>query len=136
MFTITTLQELLSYLVEDFICQSICACHFDLQLLFKVLMAIYFDLTIETFKKELFTLLNSNVKELVSRQQKEKLQKTSETFRHALWSLEDFLLSWNWITLVSILVVILTLMLFLMSSLYKFLRRNIPMGLRWRWVNI
>jgi hypothetical protein len=47
-----------------------------------------------------------------------------------------FLLSWNWVTLASILVVILTLMLFFMSSLYKFLGIGIPMGLRWRWVNI
>jgi hypothetical protein len=53
-------------------------------------MATYFDLTIVTLKRQLFTLLDSNVKKLVSRRQKEKVQKTSETFKCVLWSLEDF----------------------------------------------
>lgn len=137
LFRTTTLQELLSCLVEDFICQSIYDSHFHLQLLFKVLMATYFDLMIVTLKSELLTLCDSNVKKSVSRQQKEKnskkLARLSNMF-FGVWRI--FLLSWNWLILASILIVILTLMLFLMSSLYKSLGRGIPMGLRWRWMNI
>ncbi len=74
-----------------------------LHLLFRVIMATYFYLTTETLKRELFTLLDGNLKESIFRQQKEKLQKVNKTFRHALWNLEFFLLSWNWVTLASIL---------------------------------
>ncbi len=35
-------------------------------------------------------MLDGNVKESMSRQQKEKLQKASETFGHTFWSSEDF----------------------------------------------
>ncbi len=61
-----------------------------LQLLFRVLMATYFDLMSETLKRESFTLLDGNVKESVFRRQKEKLQRVSETFECTFWSLEDF----------------------------------------------
>ncbi len=58
--------------------------HFDIALLFRVLMATYFNLTTKTLKRESLTLLYGNVKESMSRQQKEKLQKTNKTFRHSL----------------------------------------------------
>jgi hypothetical protein len=53
-------------------------------------MATYFDLTIKTLKKEPLTLLDGNLKKLVSKRQKEKLQRASEAFGRTLWSLEDF----------------------------------------------
>ncbi len=42
-------------------------------------------------KREPLTLLDGNVKESMFKQQKEKFQRTSETFECTLWSLEDFL---------------------------------------------
>ncbi len=47
-----------------------------------------------------------------------------------------FFKSWNWLTLASILIVILTLVLFLMNNLYKSFGKGIPTSLRWRWMDI
>jgi hypothetical protein len=43
-------------------------------------MATYFDLMIETLKRELFTLLDGKVKKSVFRQHKEKFQRINDNF--------------------------------------------------------
>lgn len=137
LFRITTLQELLSYWVKDYICQFMYVSHFDIALLFKVLMATYFNLTIKTLKKESLTLLYGNVKESMSRQQKDKLQKTNKTFRHFLWNLEDFFIRLKLSnSSINPHHGIVFLVLFFMSNLYKSLGIGIPTCSKWRRMNI
>ncbi len=111
--------------------------HFDLALLFKVLMATYFNLTTKTLKRESLTLLDGNVNESMSRQQKEKLQKTSKTSIHSLWNLEDFSIRLKLSNFgINPHHGINFLVLFFMSNLYKSLGKGIPTCSKWTRMNI
>jgi hypothetical protein len=92
-------------------------------------MATYFYLTTETLKMELFTLLDGNMKESISRQQKEKLQKMNKTFQHALWNLEFFFIKLKLSnSSINPHHGIDSLVLFFMNSVYKSLGRGVPIG--------